>query len=408
MTPYRFPRFHCPGNRLLWLILVTVLLVTLSPVCVGAEKSDFDNLTQSGWKHFYSLEYDLAVKDFKSALEARPDDAAAVNHVLDAVLYRELYKFNALDTRLYAKQGLIFSKQVPIDAKAKEQLKGLTERALSLSDERLKADPKDVQALYNRGITEGLRSTYLAIVEHSWFGALRWALSARHDHEEVLKLRPDWADAKTVVGAHNFVVGSLTKPMKVMAGIAGIHGNKSKGLKMLAEAGAAGGETSTDARVALALFLRREGRFDEALALVHALNQEHPRNFLFALEEANLLTAAGKDAEAANSARELLRQCRQGKYPNPHLELAYFTLGQALRAEGKLDQALQSFESAASSSTSPPDDRQRALLEAGEVSDLLAKRRQALVQYRAAIALNGTSEEAQTARKYLEKPYTGN
>jgi tetratricopeptide (TPR) repeat protein len=324
------------------------------------------------------------------------------------VLYRELYKFNALDTRLYAKQGLIFSKQVPIDPEAKEQLRTLSDRAMSLSDKRLKTHPNDVQALYNRGITEGLRSTYLAIVEHSWLGALRWALSARRDHEQVLKLRPDWADAKTVVGAHNFVVGSLTRPMKVMAGIAGIHGNKNKGLKMLAEAGSAGGETSTDARVALALFLRREGRFDEAMELVHALNEEHPRNFLFVLEQANLLAAAGKDSEAANSARELLRQCRQGKYPNPHLELAYFTLGQALRAQGKLDQALQSFESAADSTTSPPDDRQRALLEAGEVSDLLAKRQQALVQYRAAIALNGASVEAQTARKYLDKPYTGN
>ena len=79
-----------------------------------------------------------------------------------------------------------------------------------------------------------------------------------------------------------------------------------------------------------------------------------------------------------------------------------------MRAEGKLKEALQSFESAADSDTSPPDDRQRALLQAGEVSDLLAKRKQALVQYRAAIALNGTSEEAQLARKYLDRPYTGN
>jgi tetratricopeptide (TPR) repeat protein len=408
MTPYRFPRFWSPGNRLLWLILVTALLVNLSPAWTGAEKSDFDALTEAGWEDFYSLEYDLAVKDFRKALEAHPDDAAAVNHLLDAVLYRELYKFNALDTRLYAKQGLIFSKQVPIDAVAKQRLKDLSERALSLSDKRLNRDPKDVKALYDRGITEGLRSTYLAIVEHSWFGALRWALSARRDHEQVLKFRPDWADAKTVVGAHNFVVGSLTRPVKVMAGIAGIHGNKNKGLKMLAEAGAAGGETSTDARVALALFLRREGRFDEALKLVQALNEEHPRNFLFALEEANLLAAAGKNQEAVNATRKLLNRCKQGKYPNPHLELAYFTLGQTLRAEGKLNEALHSFESAADSATSPPDDRQRALLAGGEVSDLLAKRQQAVLQYRAAIALNGASDEAQTARKYLEKPYTGN
>ncbi len=42
-----------------------------------------------------------------------------------------------------------------------------TERALSLSDDRLKSNPRDAEALYNRGITEGLRSTYLVIVEHS-------------------------------------------------------------------------------------------------------------------------------------------------------------------------------------------------------------------------------------------------
>lgn len=408
MTPYRFAPFRPSGNLLLALILVTTLGVTLSWSANRPKRADFDALTRAGWQHFYSLEYDLALNDFERALEAHPDEAAAVNHVLDTVLYRELYKYNALDTRLYAKQGYIFSKQVPMDAKVKIRIKGLTERALSLSDNRLKADPRDVQALYDRGITEGLRSTYLAIVDHSWLGALRWGLSARHDHEQVLKLRPDWADAKTIVGVHNFVVGSLSRPVRLMAGVAGIHGDRKKGLRMLAEAGDAGGETSTDARVALALFLRREGRFQESLAIVHTLKQEYPRNFLFALEEGNLLDAEGKHEEAVRSVRELLTDCKHGRYPNAHLETAYFTQGQALRAEGKLNDALASFESAANSRTSPPDDRQRALLATGELSDLLARRQDALVRYRAAIALNGTSDEAQTARKYLDKPYKGN
>jgi len=193
-----------------------------------------------------------------------------------------------------------------------------------------------------------------------------------------------------------------------MAGVAGIHGDKNKGLKMLEEAGDAGGETSTDARVALALFLRREGRYQDAMEVVHTLTRDHPRNFLFALEQGNLLLASGKNGEAEKSVRELLSLCRQGKYPNAHMETAYFTLGQAQRAEGKLAQALTAFESAADSGTSPLDDRQRALLAAGEVSDLLAKRKDALVEYQSAIALNGSSEEAQLARKYLDKPYKGN
>jgi tetratricopeptide (TPR) repeat protein len=216
------------------------------------------------------------------------------------------------------------------------------------------------------------------------------------------------ADAKTVVGTHNFVVGSLTRPVRVMAGAAGIHGDKNKGLEMLADAGKAGGETSTDARIALALFLRRDGRYNDAMEVVRTLIRDHPRNFLFALEEGNLLLAAGKNGEAEKSVHELLSLCKHGKYPNVHFEMAYFTLGQALRAEGKLNEALAAFESAAASSTSPPDDRQRAWLAAGEISDLMAKRQDALDQYRAAIALNDTSDEAQTARKYLDKPYKGN
>jgi hypothetical protein len=253
---------------------------------------------------------------------------------LDALIYRELYRYNALDTRLYSKQGFINSKQVPINASLKQRIKELTDQSLALSDKRLKADPGDVQALYSRGVTEGLRSSYQVIVEHSWFAALRNALAARHDHEQVLKLRPDWTDAKTIVGAHLFVVGSLTLPMKAMAGIAGIRGDKAKGLEMLAEAGKAGGETSADARIALALFLRREERFMDAVEVVRTLTRDHPRSFLFALEEANLLNAAGKTADAASVINRLLNDCNEGKYPHPHLELAYYAMGESQRGQG--------------------------------------------------------------------------
>ena len=408
MTPYRLLFLRPSGNLLFALILGTILGVTLSPVAFGSEKADFEALTRAGWEHFYSLEYDEAVRDFEQALKARPDDAAAVNHLLDGVLYRELYKYNALDTRLYVNQGFVNSKQVPVDSSVKRRIRDLSDRALYLSDKRLKTNPQDVQALYDRGVAEGLRSTYLVIVEHAWFGALRSALAARRDHEQVLKLRPDWTDAKTIVGAHNFVVGSLTTPVKAMAGIAGIHGDKKKGLQMLAEAGKAGGETSTDARVALALFLRREGRFGDALEVVQTLTRDHPRNFLFALEKGNLLKESGKNSEAAAWLRDLLNACKEGRYPNPHLEMAYFSLGEALRAQGQMQQALAAYDAAANSSSNTPDYQQRALLAAGEVSDILSKREDALTQYRAAIALDGSSEEAEAARKYLQRPYKGN
>jgi tetratricopeptide (TPR) repeat protein len=389
-------------------ILVTVLGVTPFHGLSGPDKADLDALTRDGWSHFYSSEYDEALIDFEKVRQARPDDANALNHVLDAIIYRELYRYNALDTRLYSKQGFINSKQVPIDSSIKQRIKELTDQSLALSDKRLKADPRDVQALYSRGVTEGLRSSYQVIVEHAWFSALRNALAARHDHEEVLKLRPDWADAKTIVGAHNYVVGSLTVPMRAMAGVAGIRGDKKKGLAMLAEAGKANGETSADARIALALFLRREERFMDAVEVVRSLTRDHPHSFLFALEEANLLNAAGKTPDAAAVIDRLLNDCKEGKYPNPHLELAFYAMGESQRGQGKLSEALEYFQKAAAATTNNTlDYRQRALLAAGQISDLLSHREDAVTQYRAAIALDGSTEEAASARKYLSHPYNG-
>src|SRR5262249_8967362 len=279
MTPYRSPLSGPLAAPVFSLILLVTLGVTPAGGPSPAEKGNFEALTQSGFEHFYSLEYDQAIADFQKALEARPDEPKAINHLLEARLFQQLYRYNALDTRLYTKQRFLSSKQVPIEAATKKQLLALVGQAIAASDKRLRSNPRDVQALYCRGVAEGLRSTYLTIVEHSFWAALHSALAARHDHEEVLRLQPGFHDAETIVGAHNYVVGNLSVPAKAMAGIVGIHGDKNKGLQMLAEAGKGGGESNTDARVTLALFLRREERYREALEVIRSLIREHPRNF---------------------------------------------------------------------------------------------------------------------------------
>jgi tetratricopeptide (TPR) repeat protein len=405
MRPYRY-RFPSPQKSLVF-SLVFVIALGVTPAGAGSplSKSEFDGLTQSGFEHFYSLEYDLAIRDFQKALEARPDEPKALNHLLEARLFQLFYKYNALDTRLYTKQRFLTSKQVPIEPATRKQLAELVDQAMTASEKRLRKDPRDVQALYSRGVTEGLRSTYLAVAEHSFWSALKYALAARHDHEQVLKLQPDFSDAKTVVGAHNYVVGHLSFPVKAMAGIAGIRGDKEKGLQLLAEAGRAGGESSTDARVTLALFLRRDERYSEALEVVRTLIAEHSHNFLFALEEGNLLRDAGHGPESISIYRALLSGCKEGRYPGAHVEMAEFALGEALRGQNLLPEALDAYRSAVNTSDYDPDLHQRALLAAGEVLDLMSRRQDALTEYRAAIAVDSGTEEADVARKYLEKPY---
>jgi len=407
MTPYHSPISNPLKSIGCSVLIVIALGVTQGWSQVSRDSSNFDTLTRSGFDHFYSLQYEQAIQDFQSAREARPDEPAAINHVLEARLFQQLYRYNALDTRLYTKQRFLTSKQVPIEPGVKKQLLGLADEAVRVSDKRLKSNPKDVQALYARGVAEGLRATYLVVAEHAFWAALRSALAARHDHEQVLRLQADFSDAKTLVGAHNYVVGSMALPVKAMAGIAGIHGDKNKGLQMLAEASNAGGESHTDAKVTLALFLRREERYQEGIDIIRSLIREHPHNFLFALEEANLLRDAGRGPESIATYRTLIKGCKEGSYPSAHVEVAQFSLGEALRGQNQHAQALEAYQAAISTSSYDPDLHQRALLAAGEVSDLLSQRVDALKQYRAAIALDSSTEEAEVARKHLDRPYQG-
>ena len=369
--------------------------------------ASIEALTRSGFEHYYSLEYDQAVKEFQKALELSPDDPRAYNHLLEALLFRELYRHDALDTSLYLQEGFLNSKQITLEPAVRQQIKDLTDKANSLSEKRLNSNPQDIQALYARGVTRGLRSTYMALVEHSWFSALRNALGSRSDHEAVLTLQPSFTDAKTVVGIHNYVVAILPLRTKILASIIGVTGDKKKGLAYLAEAGKAGGESSVDARVALALFLRREQKYQDALKVVEVLLKEHPRNFLFTLEQVNLLKDGGKAPAAITAYRTLLDDCKDGKYPEAHVALAQFGLGEALRSQKQYAEALQAYEAAGSTSGANPDMRQRALVAAGELSDLLNNREKAVKEYRAAIALDSSSSEAEIARKWLDKPYKG-
>jgi tetratricopeptide (TPR) repeat protein len=414
MRPYGFPAAGRP-----WLsgLLVCLLVVAAVTPLYSRSASDptgaqptgpplQDALTRRGFEHYYDLDYDAAISDFERELKGHSDDPFAVNHLLSAVLYRELYRVGALDTGLYTSNSFLAKRKFPVDPKVSAQVKELTERALALSEQRLAQDPHDVQALYARGLTRGLRAEYLALVDKAWFAALRNAIGARRDHEEVLKLAPDYADAKTIVGVYNYVAGSLPWAVKGPASLMGLGGSKQKGIHYLYDAARAGGETSVDARVGLALFLRREHRFDEALAAVRSLTASYPRNFLFALEEANILKDAGRGPESIAAYRKVLATGRQGNvYFHPHLDLAAFGLGEALRGQHDFAAAAEAYESARESPTADNDLVEKANLAAGEMYDLLDKRELAIKNYQAVITANANSPSAEVARRHLKQPY---
>src|SRR5258708_39520477 len=63
----------------------------------GASAKTFEALNRSGLDHYYSLEYDEAIQDFRKAADLYPRDPQVWNHLLEALLFHELYKHDALD-----------------------------------------------------------------------------------------------------------------------------------------------------------------------------------------------------------------------------------------------------------------------------------------------------------------------
>jgi len=368
-----------------------------------------DPLVRDAYEHFYNLDYPGAVERFERFHAAHPGDPQATALLLDAVLFQELYRLDLLDTTFYANDGFLTGRHATAeDPATRDRILGLADEAIREADWRVGRNENDIDALYARGWVRSLKCTYVAMVERSYGSGFRLATKARDDAERVLQLDPDYVDAKLVAGVYDYVVGALPLPFKFLIGFAGITGSKTKGLQMLTDDGNRGITTSVEARTTIALFLRREGRYTEAIQVVRKLRGEYPRGYLFALEEANLRKDAGEGMGAVAAYREIIAaNAKPGYYYSARVELAYFGLGDALRGQRHYGEAAQSYEQAAATRNVGPELKIRSLLAAGQCRDLNHERPLALRDYQEAIDAGPNTSRADTARKYLRNPYSG-
>lgn len=395
--------------RLLPTFLLFACSLTLFGQVQPAPKSlhgpPHDPQTDAAFDHFYNMEYERATQDFERILEKRPNNPFAVNHLLTAVLMHDLYDTGAMNTGDYTNDSFIGRTPRPTDPKIKVRIKELVHRAENLEEQQLKANSKDVNALYCRGVTRAQFAVYTGLIERAWFSALRNAVGARHDHERVLELDPNYLDAKMVVGTHNYVVGNLPWSVKVAAALAGLSGSKEKGLAYLREVANSDGENAVDAKVVITLFLRREHQYDEALGYMRDLTAKYPHNHLFPTEVANLLRSAGRLDEAEAEYRKVWQNGREGKYGSMHYELAAWGLGELLRSKKDLGGAAAAYELVNQAPNPDPDTLQKANLAAGEMYDLLQKRDLAMQRYQTVLAGNANTGPADQARRYIKEAY---
>lgn len=365
-----------------------------------------DALTRRGFEKFYNMDYDGAIELFREERNARPDDPFVVNHLLAAVLAKELNREGALDATLYMGNRFLQLKVPPVDPNVKAEIGQLSQRALQLANQTLAKNPNDVDALFARSVARGLATVYSAVIEKKWMGALKQALGAYHDDVHILKLNPNYSDAKLVVGTYQYIVGSLSWWEKSIAFVADIHGSKKKGLQLLRQAADGGGEESVDAGTILALFLAREKRYPEAIDIISDSYANFPHNFIFGLARADLLNASGQKDEAIAAYRKLVDLGREGFFPDARVERAAYSLGRALQNQKDYAAAATAYEEAVNFPHANPAIAAPAALNAGEMYGLLGEGGKAVECYHRAMQIAPNSDSARTAARRLKSPTT--
>lgn len=401
-----------------WLPKIFMFVVGVAVVVAGraawaagvdTNPMNYDPQVKEAYQRFHNLDFPGAVALFQRFHEEHPGDPQATAYLLNALLFQELYRQDLLDTTFYANDGFLSGRHATAeDPKERDRIFALADEAVREADWRLSQNPNDVDALFARGWVRSLRCTYVAMVERGFGSAFRLATKAKDDAQHALALDPNYVDAKLIVGVYNYVVGALPLPFKVLIGFVGITGSKSAGMAQLADAANRGVISKVEARTVIALFLRREGKYQQAIQVVLILKNQFPRDFLFCLEEANLRKDAGEGMAAVTAYRQVIADsARPGYFASAKLELVDFGLGDALRGQRHYAEAARAYEEAASTPDVGPELKIRSLVAAGQCHDMLNERSLAIKDYREAIAAGPETSRADTARKCLRNPCKG-
>jgi tetratricopeptide (TPR) repeat protein len=360
-------------------------------------------------EHFYNLDYEGALTRFEAIQKANPKSAIATGYILMTLVFRELSYQDLLDTTYYAHDSFLTSKRsVPVPQATRDRIESLTNSAIALCDQQIKANPNDANAFFARGYARGMHAAFITLADHSFVAAARQGLASRNDSEQALRIDPNYVDAKMAIGIQQFAVASLPRLVRMLVGIAGVGGNKEKGLDLLRQSAAHGIVTPIESRTALSLFLRHDARYPEAIVVQKGLADQYPHDYLFRLEVANLTKDSGNGPGAIAIYREILADAKTpGYFIEPRLHMAYFGLADTQRGQNDIQDAAQNYLEAAAQPTCSDWIRRRAQLNAGEMFDLLHNRDEAIKQYRLASAGGGDQSQTDAARRYLKTPYAG-
>lgn len=411
---------------LVWALLVALFLPAVvfaqapTPWLTETERAKFEALRIAGSDALFNLDYESARKSFKEMAFAFPNYPAGPQFLADSLWVETLYQTRRLQSSLYGSDDTFYStSDDKADPKIVDQFRNLTRQARLLAEARLKQFPRDPEALYFLGATEGLKASFEEAVERRHFAALKDGSDAVDRHREVIKIDPNYHDAEITIGLYDYTVGALPLPVKLIAGVAGFRGSKKRGLATLERVAKQGNWVHDEAKTLLIVLYTREKRYADAAALARELAAKYPPNYLYRLEAADALvlqaaleretnhnaTTTAAETEAFATFESLLRDKAVRNTAARAFDLIHFKYGEALMTAGQYEKAAREFLASAEVPGAQTGLATMAHLYAARALDLAGKRNDAVTQYRAVLARPNVYDAHDQAQAGLKEAF---
>jgi hypothetical protein len=369
-------------------------------------------LRREGHEALYNLDSATAVAKFEEIRRLAPYHPAGDLYLATALWLGHLNKTRRLQSGLYgsgsnfyagvdnAKEGAEGDAvDANLDHAFRERMAQAKTKALAL----VSRNRNDADALYFLGAYYGVMAAYEASVARKFFSAMRNGSRCVEAHEKALKIKPDYYDAYLSIGVYDYIAGSLPFGYRVMATMAGIRGNKKRGISRLQSIVDNNAPTADDARILLVAILRNEKRYDEALAVLDQLCSKYPRSYLLKLERASVLVTMNRPSEAYAVFDGLLKD----PVAASARDLIHFQYAEALARSQQHKRAAAEFAAVCQVEKGDASLATVSRLRAGQMYDLAGDRQEALVQYKEVLARPNVYDTKQQAERGLNRPFLG-
>ncbi|HTA24696.1 MAG TPA: hypothetical protein VK763_14280 [Terriglobales bacterium] len=263
-------------------MLVAGLLIGWCGVVMAAAPPDSVITLDSGFRFLYDLDFERAHGAFAAWQQQFPDNPLGPACEAAALLFSEFNRLGVLESQFYQNdKSFDARRELTPDPGLRVRFNAALDQAEKWAQARLAKDSKNRDALFAMTMASGLRADYAGLIEKRNLASLHFTKQATAWAQQLLVVDPGCYDAHLATGVSQYIVGSMSAPVRWLVRLGGVSGDKEAGIRELQVTADRGQYLAPFARILLAIAYVREKDMARARQLLVGLQNDFPQNPIF-------------------------------------------------------------------------------------------------------------------------------